>query len=49
METNDTAVMTIFREVVMQCAHTTLERRTATYLTHAPQPAVNLQESSKAG
>jgi DNA-binding transcriptional LysR family regulator len=48
METNDTAAMTIFREVVMQCAHTTLERRNATYLAHAPQPAINLQESRKA-
>src|SRR5689334_9966853 len=25
-----------------------LSRRTATYLTHAPQPAINLQESRKA-
>jgi hypothetical protein len=48
MEANDTAAMTIFREVVMRCAHTTLERRTASYLAHAPQPAINLQESRKA-
>lgn len=49
MEANDTAAMNIFRQVVMQCAHTTFERRTATYLAPAQQPAINLQENRKAG
>jgi hypothetical protein len=48
METNDTEAMTIFREVVMKCAGTALERPTATHLAHAPQPAIKLQESRKA-
>lgn len=48
LETNDTVAMTIFREVVTQCAHTTLETRNATYLAHMPQPTIKLQENRKA-
>jgi len=49
METNDTAAMTIFREIVAECVHTTLQARTATYHTHTPQPAIRLHESRRAG
>jgi DNA-binding transcriptional LysR family regulator len=48
LETNDTVAMTIFREVVTECAHATLETRNATYLAHMPQPTIKLQESRKA-
>jgi DNA-binding transcriptional LysR family regulator len=48
MEANDSAAMTIFRDVVMQCAQITLETRDTTYLAHAPQSAISLQEARKA-
>jgi DNA-binding transcriptional LysR family regulator len=39
METNESLAMTIFRKVVMECAESTLERRTKTgiFPIHAPQ------------
>lgn len=49
METNDTAAMTIFREIVTECVDTTLQTRATTYLTQRPQPAIRLHESRKAG
>jgi DNA-binding transcriptional LysR family regulator len=48
MEANNTPAMTIFREVVMRSAHTTLESRRAIYPTHAPKSAISLQKSRKA-